>query len=258
MSDRKEFERQLDELASQAVQAVDVSVREQVEYQIADDPLSQTRWQELLTENECLHAALNQVDVPDNLEDRILSDSLASIEQRPLVTRIPGWVWALAAMLLVAVGIAVGTGMRNSHRLQTVALLAINNHLNHLDDHSDTPELESQTALATGLSREVGFAVSFPELDERLQLSGGRKCKLGTHTVAFSLWKQLDKNYSLFQFRKSDFGISGDMHPRLVNATEPAGGQHPCGAWIWTDQSSGFVLVGDPGCDIEELRLNPD
>ncbi|MBI3464680.1 MAG: hypothetical protein HY000_16735, partial [Planctomycetes bacterium] len=87
--------------------------------------------------------------------------------------------------------------------------------------------------------------VRVPELGDAFRLCGGRKCALGSHAVAYSLWLGPGgKKYSLFQFLPGDFDVASEMSRRLVHATEPAGTEHPCPAVIWADGDFGYVLVG--------------
>lgn len=252
MSERDELENLMGEMAAQAD---DELVREEIERQIADKPWAQEKWRELLRENDCFRKELKHVETPSDLEARLLSDIVstpASVTSNP---RTGIWIGALATILLVAIGIVFFQSLQNNSRKQTVALLAISNHLDHLEDHGVGALTHQPDELAAELSEIVEFDVLLPNFGERLQLVDGRKCKLGTHTVAFTLWSDKKGYYSLFQFRPSQFGISQTLTPQLVYAKGPAGDEHPCGAWIWTDRSAGYVLVGDPDCEIADLKL---
>jgi len=169
-----------------------------------------------------------------------------------------GWGLAAAAVVLVMLG-TLGTRLVRQNttvsRMRTVALLAINNHLNHLEDHGVQTETHGMRELEVALTGLVGFQVKVPELGDGLQLAGGRRCKLGTHAVAFTLWRDEVGKYSLFQFQPDRFGLLTTIEPTLVRTTQPAGAEHACGAWLWTEGQYGYVLTGDPGNDLR--RLSP-
>jgi hypothetical protein len=143
----------------------------------------------------------------------------------------------------------------NDSRMKTVALLAINNHLNHLEDHGVQGKTDERRALEVSLTGQVGFLVKVPELGDGLQLAGGRRCKLGTHAVAFTLWRDEVGTYSLFQFQPDRFELLTTIQPTLVRTTQPAATDHAGGAWLWTEGPYGYVLTGDPGNDLR--RLSP-
>lgn len=254
MSERKKLELLIGEMAAQAGEE---AVREEVLQQIDGKPWVQEQWHDLLQENDCLRKELNEVDVPDDLEDRLLEAAeLPSPKSPDRKSRLSIWAMAVVAILLVAIGLGIVWQQQNS-RMQTVALLAINNHLNHLEDHGVESQSRQPAELTHELSKLVEFDVFLPDFGDRLNLVGGRKCKLGTRTVAFTLWNDAQGNYSLFQFQPDKFGIPPTVEPKLVHASGPAGEEHHCGAWIWTDGTAGYVLVGDPGCEMKNLKPVP-
>ena len=206
-------------------------------------------WRDLLLENESFRDSLSKVDVPRDLEPRLLA--IGDYRWRAL-TR---WGLAAAAVVLLMLSTELVRRYTNASRMRTVALLAINNHLNHLEDHGVLDQPNRKRELERTLTAHVGFQVAVPELDNGLQLAGGRECKLGTHAVAFTLWRDAVGDYSVFQFQPDHFGLPPTIEPTLVRTPQPAGKQHACGAWIWTDGPYGYVLTGDPGSDLQ--RLSP-
>ena len=235
MIERDKFRRRMGETAAQAPDDPD---RRALEQCVAEEQTwAEQEWRDLLLENECLRNELPQVSVPDDLESRLL----VVADKAPRRPASVQWGWSLAAAAVVL--ILLGVGARNyttGSRVRSVALLAIDNHLDHLDDHHVSVETPNRGALGQALSPLVAFDVTVPDLGGELQLVGGRKCKLGAHVVAFSLWQEADADYSLFQFQPDDFGLSGQMPRRLVR-----------GARIWCEDSRGYVLVGDPGKEID-------
>jgi hypothetical protein len=233
------------------------------------------QWSELQAENDTLRKNLPIVDVPGDLQSRLLA---ISIDEKPVGNAAPEnfdtgnsntgnttqrnvpakskWLrWSglvAAAVLLVAAGALFWSQNQSSARMRTVALLAINNHLNHLhlENHGVEDQSSGRRDLERTLTSLVKFDVTVPELGDELQLAGGRKCKLGTHPVAFTLWRDSSGDYSLFQFQPDRFGLPDSIEPTLVRSTQPAGVEHTCGAWIWTEHGRGYVFTGDPGSDL--------
>jgi hypothetical protein len=238
-----------EEMGETAALPPDDPRRQALERRLATEPgATKQEWRDLLLENQLFRDRLPSVDVPGDLEHRLLAVAVAAPRQRLSVRR--GWVLAAAAIILLVLSVGLAHRYTAGARMRTVALLAINNHLNHLEDHR--VQGETKRELESGLSAEVGFKVIVPELD-RLELAGGRKCKLGTHSVAFSLWRDDVGNYSLFQFQPDRFGLPPTIEPQLVRSTQPAGAEHTCGAWIWTEGPHGYVFTGDPGSDLRQL-----
>lgn len=242
------------EMGEVAALSPDEPRRRDLENRLANDLTSTDQeWRDLLLENECFRDNLPKVKVPDDLEARLLA--VAIVPSRPRVTA--RWVLGLAAaaVVLLMLGSQLGRQYTTVSRMRTVALLAINNHLNHLEDHDVQVQTPEPQELELELTGQVGFRVKFPDLDDRLQLAGGRPCKLGTHPVAFTLWRDAHGTYSLFQFQPDRFGLVTTIDPTLVHTTQPAGVDHISGAWLWTEGQYGYVLTGDPGNDLRRLSL---
>ena len=245
------------EMGEVAALSPDEPRRRDLEKRLANDQTSTDQeWRDLLLENECFrdNLAKLKLKVPDDLEARLLA--VASIPSRPRVTA--RWVLGLAAaaVVLLMLGSQLGRQYTTVSRMRTVALLAINNHLNHLEDHDDVQaQTHDNQELEVELTGQVGFPVKVPDLDDRLQLAGGRPCKLGTHPVAFTLWRDAHGTYSLFQFQPDRFGLLTTIEPTLVHTTQPAGVDHTSSAWLWTEGQYGYVLTGDPGNDLRRLSL---
>jgi hypothetical protein len=229
--------------------------RRELEQRLSGEPSSTSeQWRDLLLENDCFRDNLCKVDVPHDLEHRLLAQvSVAS--PQGVVARL-GWVLAAVAVVLLMLGTALVSRYSASLRMRTVAILAINNHVNHLENHDVATQSSGNEQLERTLTAMVGFQVVVPTLGNGLNLIGGRKCKLGTHTVAFTLWHDLDGEYSLFQFQPDRFGLPPTIVPKLIRTTQPAGAEHTCGAWIWTEGPYGYVLTGDRGNDLQ--RLSPE
>ena len=57
--------------------------------------------------------------------------------------------------------------------------------------------------LEVELGTAVAFPIKIPQVRDQWQLAGGRRCKLGTQTVALTLWRQDSFEFSLFEFPPS-------------------------------------------------------
>lgn len=237
--------------------------RQDLERRIAEHPWAVQEWADLQFEEECLRAAVGEVEPPNDLQGRLLRELNGVVlesEQQPTTTRpLPRslnrrrlWICALAAALLLATGIGLTRHFTLESRLQTVATLAINNHFNHLEDHGISATTSDPNELERALTPEIPFSVVVPELDNRFELIGGRRCKLGTHVVAFSLWQGAEGECSLFQVRAADFGLPAVIRQRQVHSTQPAVIDHECGAWVWREGDYAFVFVSQSNLDMQQ------
>jgi len=215
------------------------------------------RWDELLDESRQLCEALADVPVPGGLQQRLLAipDATAPAGRRPAGDRPrsrPIWpAWVAAAAVLVAAGVLLRWSPQRRSDLETVGLLAVNNHLNHREQQDLSVQTADAGELERALSPTLPFPVLTPELDPRFRLRGGRKCTLGAHPAALSLWKCGEREYSVFQFRRTDFGLQELHAARFVRLREPAGAGGT--AFVWTRGPYGYVLVGDPEFSLEQL-----
>ena len=216
-----------------------------------------TRWNDLLTEAQSIREALEDVSVPADLQRRLLTipdsdpatDLISEKDEKRPVSRL---AWVISAVVVIAAGFLLLQPRKSNSRLETVALLAVNNHLNHADEQNLSVETADPDELASVLSRELPFEIAAPRLNAEFQLRGGRKCTLGAHPAALSLWKRGRDEYSVFQFRRNDFGISPLPDARFVQLREPAAGGSGA-AWVWTRGNYGYVLVGSSQSPLEQL-----
>ena len=185
MIDRDEFRHAMGEAAAQSS---DDPQRLDIERCVMEEESwAEPEWQELLLENECLRRELVQVNVPVDLEDTLLAVTRDAVPRRDALSQrsVFGkrWTLAAAAVVVVVLGVGLLRQFTVDTRLRTVSLLAINNHLNHLDDHGVHRRTTNRRELEQALTEDLPFAVTVPDLGSELQLVGGRTCKLGTHQV---------------------------------------------------------------------------
>ena len=128
-AERERFSRSMGKVAALSPEE---SLRREIECDVKrHGSWAQEEWRALLREGEFLREQLQAVSVPDDLQQRLLEIPDAGLPKR----WIPRRRWLTAAGLAAAVALSV-TGflvVRNaiqSSRLQILALLAINNHLN--------------------------------------------------------------------------------------------------------------------------------
>lgn len=233
-------------------------LREGIEQHLSSgSEATRQRWDDLMTENEVYRQSLALVDVPEELTSRLLNlseEPSALLTKRSRVSR--RWLIGLtvaAALVTLLVGFGWIRHNANASRTRAIALLAVNNHLDHLEDHGIDPATDNKVGLEESLSDEVGFEVRVPSLGGGLEFDGGRKCKLGTHVVAFTLWHDDRGEYSLFQFEAERLGMPSTISPKLIRIKKPAVSEHECGAWIWTEGQYAYVLTGDPGVSLDSL-----
>lgn len=236
----------------------DDALRVEIERAVAGNGSSDAaRWNDLLTEAQTIREALADVSVPTELHQRLLAipETLpvkiltAAKDDKRLVGPL---AWIVSAVVVVAVGILMLQPRQNDSRLETVALLAVNNHLNHVDDQHLHVETDDGSVFKSGLAGEIPFEVVVPRLNRKLALLGGRKCTLGAHPAALSLWKSGGDEYSVFQFRRNDLGIPPMPDGRFVQLNDPAAGGAGS-AWVWTRGDFGFVLVGASKSPLKQL-----
>ena len=153
----------------------------------------------------------------------------------------PWWMAAAAAVVLVVVVFFVVRGTIRDSRLETLALLAISNHEH---DHRLSVETRDADVLGQALSRKLPFEVVLPVLGQAFELDGGRKCKLGTHPVAFTVWSGPGGKFTLFQCRPDDFGLPLELPRQVVRAEAAAVSGEPPGVLLWADGGRGYILVG--------------
>jgi anti-sigma factor RsiW len=146
---------------------------------------------------------------------------------------------AAAAFLVALTAVAVVWLHRPSETdaaIHRVALLT-------MSEHFDRTELTVKTTdpreLERSLASVLPFPVVLPELGEGLELVGGRRCSLGSHAVAYSLWRSSDEVYSLYQFIPAEFGLTG-----AIERTTVPGSGASCQVVVWTEGGWGFALVG--------------
>ena len=216
-----------------------------------------TRWNDLLTEAQSIREELKDVPVPPDLHRQLLTipdftpftDLIPAKDDNRPVSRL---AWVISAAVVIAAGFLLLQPRKSDSRLETVALLAVNNHLNHADEQNLSVETADPDKFERVLARELPFEIAAPRLNSGFQLRGGRKCTLGAHPAALSLWKRGRDEYSVFQFRRSDLGIAPLSDARFVQLQEPAAGGAGA-AWVWTRGNFGYVLVGGSQSSLRQL-----
>ncbi|MBI3891649.1 MAG: hypothetical protein HY303_08995, partial [Candidatus Wallbacteria bacterium] len=244
-------------MAEASLLPADDPVRRQLEQDVAGSgEWAQREWLDLIREDEALRITLRQVEVPPGLMTRLLlipaqvpeiQQTQASRWLRWLHDLRAGWSKRSLAAAFLAVAVVAAVFWRvdylphEERRVETLALLAMQDHLNenNLAVRSSEPrKVENE------LANRLGFPVQLPELGSRFTLVGGRPCHLGGHLVAFTLWRVPGGGISsLFQFRLSDFGLASLKRKLVVRSSEPAANGDACEVTVWPVGEHGYALV---------------
>lgn len=230
--------------------------REKVEAEVASaGPWAEELWLQILSDDEHLRIALRQVVPPPGLVSRLRS--IPDHEPSPRLARVHSWLAALrnrmplryvaASLVFLVLGVMgwhrAASSAEQERRLQTLALLAMQDHMNESDM---VVRASDRSLVARELSQLVAFAVRLPELGRGLKLVGGRPCHLGSHRVALTLWSGGGEVRSLYQFKPHDLGIDRLDRPIVVRPHGPVAGHTPCEVLFWSEAGAGYALVTRP------------
>ncbi|MDA1195299.1 MAG: hypothetical protein O2894_08945, partial [Planctomycetota bacterium] len=164
-------------------------------------------------------------------------------------------ITTLAVALVLVVGVAWGWwaahGEAPSDPVASVALLALND---HLDTHDQKVYASDPEALRAALQPHIGFPVRVPELGAALRPVGGRPCTLGSHPVAFSAWRAPAGRVTLIQMRRADFGLPADMAPQVVTPSGAAARGRPLDVLFFGQGDTVWVVVADDADDLRRIR----
>ncbi|MCC7140033.1 MAG: hypothetical protein IT460_16555 [Planctomycetes bacterium] len=221
---------------------------------------AEAEWLALLEEGERWRLELVRVEVPEGLEDRLLS--IPAEVRVPTFSRLLGLrrgIWAaVAAALLVAVGawLALGQGGSepSTRPLDTLAMLAMND---HLDTHSLDVTSGDPKEVEAGLYERIPFEIRWPDFRGAIRLEGGRRCTLGSHPVCFTTWRKDGVRFTLLQIRRRDFGLPEHLAPTTVTPKGAAAGKKPLDVLIWTEGDVGWALVADDPSALATVRPGP-
>lgn len=232
--DRDEFRNLMGEVA--ALPSGD-PLRGDVERRIAEEEAwAASEWALLMEENEIFETALPAVELPGDLEQRLL----ATLES-PRVASRRRWIpiAVAAAVLLGLVGWWLSMD-GDVERSKDVAVLSIDNHLKHVADDPGFRTSDPR-ALERALVDAVPFKVAIPDFAGRMELRGGQKCSLGASPVLLSFWQSTEGPVSLFQCPAADVDLPARMAPGFYHGRE---GQPKRCASVWCEDGRAYVLVG--------------
>lgn len=232
-------------------------VRQELEAEISRQGLwAEKEWLDLLSQDEHCRLALRKVPVPPDLEAKLLAIPEQGRVKRITAVRkvkLMATIGTCALALLLAAFFLSRSAWRQDSSLQTMALMAINEHLN--DRHVDIKPKEG-VLFESQFSGHTSFRVRIPDLGPELQLLGGRHCTLGIHPVAYSLWTSKQGEYSLFQFKLADVEVSPISSPRQISPKTPVLAGSPCEVLFWSEGDSGFILVADRGEFLKDIPID--
>ena len=214
--------------------------RKEVETEVsAAGGWAEEEWLALLRFDEQTRLAVQGVRVPAQLEAELLT-----IPDSVPYRRRAGWgrilkQLAAAAFLVAFTAVAAVWLHRPSETdagIHRVALLTMSE---HFDGNGLTVKTTDPRKLERLLTSALPFSVVIPELGEGFELVGGRQCSLGSHAVAYSLWRSHDEVYSLYQFIPAEFDLTG-----AIERTTVPGNGASCQVVVWTEGGWGFAFVG--------------
>ncbi len=213
--------------------------RRAVEAEIAaEGSWAEQEWLKLLQEDERLRLELQRVSVPVGMQERLLR--IPDGDSRSQTRCFPWWRFAAAAAVIAVIVGAYFLPHGNRDRLRSVALLAMNEHLNRKDL---TVVTQDPSQLAGRLSAALPFRVSLPDLGPEFRLVGGSDCKMCTHRAALSLWSRGGEEFSLLQFIPADFKLPPEMEPVTFCCVDMVPAGAPCDVKVWTRNGYGYALI---------------
>ncbi len=201
-------------------------------------------WLELVREDERLRLELSRVDPPQDLSQRLLAIPEQSRPRRRwLFLPRSLWVPAVAAVLVVAVGVwAIVTTRSHQHQrtLDDIAALTMASH-----------ETQPQLAITTGdwdtvkasVRGDLYFPVDRPKLDPSFKLIGGRVVKLAGASMVYTRWQSGGKFYSLYQFCGKEFGLNAPVPRQVIKRRLTP--KTRCKVTVWTEDHCDYALVAD-------------
>ena len=194
-----------------------------------------------------------QWNAPADLWDRIMHSY--ALEQcarmEPVITKSRSWRWALAAALILTIGLAISLVTLQQDRFgeEPVASALVNEFhtfvisRRDLDYNHDEPE-----AIREWFSNKVDFRVPLPRLSSGMQLTGGRLCNL------------LDQRVVSFMYLSDKSWVSLYIMKPVVKGSDLATDFEQLvqgyGYIKWVHEGLQYSLVGD--IPIEVLRRFAD
>lgn len=242
MSDRERLRKAMGEAASLPPED---PLRQEIEQVISQEgEWAEKEWLEVLKQDEHFRIALKRVDVPANLETLLLEIPKVEGSRKTSSTILLVSTVAVVVLFIAALALFFSPKNGTSQVLQMLATLAINDHINnrHLKVETSNP-----VEFKEKLNGKVPFDVLVPQIGSDFKLAGGRPCKLGQHPIVYSLWKTSRGEYSLFQLKLSDLGLSSLQGTHLVKPKDPVMSHSPCEVLFWSKGEFGFILVADHG-----------
>ncbi|MBI4243162.1 MAG: hypothetical protein HY606_03640 [Planctomycetes bacterium] len=231
----------------------DDPLRLEVESQISQaGEWAEKEWLDLLIIDEKMKLALQKVEVPADIREKLLLIPEESPRRFTLHLR-PGFLAGMSAIVLLIVAIIFFYNKHvKSNQVQSLIVLAINDHINNRNIEIFSGDIDG---LKSELKNQVDFDVILPKFQPDLSVVGGRLCKMVTYPLVYTLWKDRSREYSLFQFKLSDLGIDPFNEPRFITPSD-GGALHksPCEVLWWTDESYGFILVAERGEFLRDIK----
>jgi hypothetical protein len=176
------------------------------------DPIGQERWRRMLRETDLLYQQLGEVEIPIELEERLLQIPATRPRRQGglerMLTRPMAWT-ALAACLLIAVGILAylewprtvappPLATLDPVLAEKIAALAVQHCQGQASLEISSSDAGKVRAVLASEHLPVSVTVSPPR--ETLMLRGGGTCEFGPARAAYTSWQAAGLNFTLFQF----------------------------------------------------------
>lgn len=190
---------------------------------------------------------LEEVEVPEGLRSTIISNYRyadgAERPKRPLVLRyLPLTAAVFLLLILGHVFLPENTFYGNAFAEIVTASVEHHNsetasHFEHIEGHASPAKTKEWCSGA------LGCRVRVPEFGEKLDLRGGKKCKLSRKDAACLQYSKDGKRTTLLIFNDGEGGIGAD--PKVVKCEGKT-------VAVWRENGTGYCMVSDS--DEEEVR----
>jgi hypothetical protein len=221
------------------------------------DAPKRENWRNILRETDALYLDLAQVQVPAELEDRLLLIPSQRAAKRGRLERFlaepMGWKHLAAACALIAIGILAYTYWPQSTptaldpldpmTADKIATLAIQRcEAQAALDISTDDAGKVQAALA---SHNLPISVEVTAPQANLVLRGGGACNFGLTYAVYTRWQASNLTYTLFQFNGIDLRVPPSFRVTVASPTALSHGALRYHVVIWPGpgQQGDWALV---------------
>ncbi len=199
-------------------------------------------WCAILAENEDLRLRLRDVEIPEQLIERVGSVREGiGLAKGPRFSRARGALLAATLVLVAALGMLFIQSERSAERaIYELATLAAM-------DHTARPELTVETTklstLSARLRSSAPFRVNIEAPEPGATLVGGRVCSFGDRPLVYTRWRDGDKDIAVYQVDRRAFDLRAGLSATDVDVPEEGSIASRCRVRVWSDAAFGYVVV---------------